>query len=336
MLVELTKSQRSELLSELRLERSRKYADRIRVILLLDDGESPSDIARFLFMDEGSVRNYRRRYKEGGIERLVNDHYIGRKAFLTEEQQTLLMLELESKVYPTTKSILEFIQSEFNVTYSVGGVTDLLHQLGFSYKKPKGVPGKANAEAQRKFIKQYNAVKTHGPVYFADSTHPMLNPVLSSGWIKRGEDFEIKTNSGRQRVNINGAVEINSLDVIARSCETVNRYSMCDLLRAIKAKNLGKKKIYLVLDNARYNQSRIVKDLAAKLEIRLLYLPPYSPNLNPIERLWKFVKQKVMANNYFPDLKTFRTEIMLFMRGIRKYREELSTLITDNFQILGT
>ncbi len=288
-----------------------------------------------LFMDEGSVRNYRKRYEEGGIERLVNDHYIGRKAFLTDEQQLLLMLELESKVYPTTKSVIEFIKSEFGVIYSVGGVTDLLHQLGFSYKKPKGVPGKANAEAQRRFINQYNAVKAHDPVYFADSTHPMLNPVLSSGWIKKGEDFEVKTNSGRQRVNINGAIEIGSLDVVARSCETVDRYSMCDLLRAIRAKNPDEEKIYLVLDNAPYNRSRVVRDLAARLEIRLLYLPPYSPNLNPIERLWRFIKQKVMANNYFPDLEIFRSEIMRFMRGIRKYRKELSTLITDNFQVLG-
>lgn len=332
----MTKAQRRELLSELRLERSRKYADRIRVILLLDQGKPAKQIAEFLFMDEGSVRNYRRRYEEGGIERLVNDHYIGRKAFLTEEQQFLLMLELESKVYPTTKSVIEFIKSEFGVIYSVGGVTDLLHQLGFSYKKPKGVPGKANTEAQRKFINQYNAVKAHGPVYFADSTHPMLNPVLSSGWIKKGEDFEVKTNSGRQRVNINGAIEIGSLDVVARSCETVDRYSMCDLLRAIRAKNPDEKRIYLVLDNAPYNRSRVVRDLAARLEIRLLYLPPYSPNLNPIERLWKFVKQKVMANSYFPDLQSFRSEIMLFMRGIRKYRKELSTLITDNFQVLGS
>lgn len=323
-------------MSELRLERSRKYADRIRVILLLDDGEAVSDIARFLFLDDGSVRNYRRRYEEGGLEKLVNDHYIGRKAYLLEEQQTLLMFELESKVYPTTKSIIQYIQAEFGVIYTVGGVTDLLHQLGFSYKKPKGVPGKADPEAQKKFINQYNAVKTHWLVYFADSTHPMLNPVLSSGWIKKGADFEIKTNSGRQRVNINGAIEINSLDVIARSCVTVDRYSMCDLLRAVRAKNPNEEKIYLVLDNAPYNRSRAVKTLARHLSIRILYLPPYSPNLNPIERLWKFAKQKVMANTYFPDLESFRQEIMLFLRGIRKHRPELSTLITDNFQIFGT
>lgn len=146
----------------------------------------------------------------------------------------------------------------------------------------------------------------------------------------------MKTNSGRQRVNINGAIEINSLDVVARSCTTVNKFSMCDLLRAIRSRHSGEEKIYLVLDNAPYNRSYVVRDLAKELSIRILYLPPYSPNLNPIERLWKFVKKKVIANEYFPDLPSFRTEIMLFIRGIRKYKSELSTLITDNFQALGT
>ena len=171
-------------------------------------------------------------------------------------------------------------------------MTSLLHQLGFSYKKPKGVPGKVNPEQQKKFINQYNAVKVHSPVYFGDSTHPMLNPVLSSGWIKKEEDFEFKTNSGRQRVNINGAIEINSLDVISRSCETVNKKSICELLRAIRSRNPEERHLYLVLKNAAYNRSKEVNKLARELDIKALYLPPDSPNLNPIERLWKFMKKK--------------------------------------------
>lgn len=331
----LSKNKRKNLLSELRLERNRRFADRIRVILLLDQGKIASQIAEFLFLDEGSVRNYKRRYEEGGIEELVNDNYIGRSSFLNEEQKKVLVIELESQVYPTTQSIIGFVKKKFGVTYTVGGMTCLLHQLGFSYKKPKGVPGKLDPEQQKKFINQYNAVKAHGPVYFGDSTHPMLNPVLSSGWIKKGEDFEVKTNSGRQRVNINGAIEINSLDVISRSCETVNSKSICELLRAIRSRNPEERHLYFVLDNAAYNRSKEVKRLARELGIKVLYLPPYSPNLNPIERLWKFMKKKIMANQYFPDLETFRREVMLFMRGIRKYKDELSTLITDNFQIIG-
>lgn len=331
----LTKDQRRELLSELKIEREKKFADRIRIVLLLDEGESPSVIARYFFIDVGTIRNYKNRYVEGGLDRLVNDHYIGRRKHLSDDEESRLAAHLNTKVFPTTQSIIDYVCDEFGVVYTRGGMTSLLHRLGYSYKKPKGVPGKANLEAQRRFLNQYNAVKAHGPVYFGDSTHPMLNPVLASGWIKKGTEFEVKTNSGRQRVNINGAIEINSLKVVSRSCKTVNKNSMCDLLKAIRVQNPDGEKVYLVLDNAPYNRSLKVRDLAKELKIRILYLPPYSPNLNPIERLWKFMKKKVMANTHYPDLATFRREVMLFMRGIRKYKPELSTLITDNFQLIG-
>ena len=182
------------------------------------------------------MRNYEKRYKEGGLEKLVNDYYIGRSAYLSPEKQSKLTLELESKVYPTTKSVILHIKKEFCVVYTVGGITTLLHKLGFSYKKPKGVPGKAKTEEQEAFVKKYNRVKKKGLVYFADSTHPMLNPILSAGWIRKGKEYEVKTNSGRQRVNINGAIEMKTLNVVSRSCKRVNGSSICDLLRAIRLK----------------------------------------------------------------------------------------------------
>jgi len=145
----LTKEQRKELLLELRQERGRKYADRIRVILLSDEGESFIDIARFLFLDEGTVRNYERRYKKGGMSKLLSDNYQGRCSYLSIEEQRILVEELESKIYVTTRSIIEYVIKEFNVGYSVEGMTTLLHRLGFSYKKPKGVHGKVNSESQK-------------------------------------------------------------------------------------------------------------------------------------------------------------------------------------------
>ena len=255
---------------------------------------------------------------------------------LSSEEQSKLIVELESKVYLTTKSIIFYVSKEFGVIYKVGGMTRLLHKLGFSYKKPKGVPGKAKTEEQEAFVKEYNRVKKKGLVYFADSTHPMLNPVLSAGWIRKGQEFDIKTNSGRQRVNINGAIELNTLNVVSRSCKKVNGRSMCDLLRAIRLRHPKARRICLILDNAPYNKSNRVRDFALELRIKILYLPPYSPNLNPIERLWKFMKKRVMANRYYPDIETFQRELMLFLRGIRKHKSELSTLITDNFHIVKT
>lgn len=333
----LKRDQRKELLEELKIERARKYADRIRVILLLDDGETYKDIAKFLFLDEGTIANYRKRYKNGGIEELINDYYTGKRSALKEIEQKVLINDLQSKIFPTTKSVIAHIKKKFGVKYSRGGVTELLHRLGFSFKKATPVPGKANKEKQQQFINRYNGVKPHGIVYFGDSTHPEFAPTISYGWIKKGDNFEVKTNSGwRKRVNITGAVEINSLDVIARSSETINKDSICEILRAIRRKNPNEEKIYFVLDGAAYNRSKKVRSLAKKLGIRILYLPPYSPNLNPIERLWKFMKKKVTANRYFEDFDDFKKTLMEFFRGIRKYRSELETLITDNFPIIGT
>ena len=98
------------MLLELRLERNRKFADRIRVLLLLDSGESATDIARFLFLNEGTVRNYKNRYTEDGLEGLLIDWQIGRSSYLSKEERQKLVLELDSKVYLTTKAIISYLK----------------------------------------------------------------------------------------------------------------------------------------------------------------------------------------------------------------------------------
>jgi transposase len=175
----LTLEQRSELLHELKVERHAKYSDRIKVILLLDDGERYADIARFLFLDEGTIRNYRKRYVEGGILRLVTDIYSGKRCHLTDKEKEQLSNYLQSKICMDSKEIVAYVQKNFDVTYSVSGITALLQSLGFTYKKIKAVPGKANKEAQELFIIEYGRLKLEWKIYFADSTHPMHNSVIS-------------------------------------------------------------------------------------------------------------------------------------------------------------
>jgi transposase len=126
------------------------------------------------------------------------------------------------------------------------------------------------------------------------------------------------------------------LDVIERSFDTINQLSVCEILRAIRRKSPNQQKIYIVLDGAAYNRSKTVRELAKELNTRILYLPPYSSNLNPIERLWKFMKKKVTANRYFEEFDDFKKTLMECFKGIRKYKSELEILITDNFSVLGT
>jgi transposase len=333
----LTHDQKKELLLELKREDKTRFSDRIRVILLLDKGWTYQKISEALFLDEGTIANYRKRYKEGGLEDLLDDHYRGGTYKLSIDELLELQLHLTVKTYQKTQDICDYVKRKYKTNYTVSGMIALLHRMGFSYKKAKGVPGKANKVEQEKFIDAYKQLKSsNGKIYFADSTHPQHNPVLSYGWIKTGEDIEIKTNNGRRHLNITGAIEINSQEVIARSGDRIDSNSICVLLKAIKNKNPFEKDITLILDNAAFNRSWKVTELAKDLKIKLFYLPPYSPNLNPIERLWKFMKKKVLYNQYYEKFSEFESACMTFFRGIRKYQEELATLITDNFIVVGS
>lgn len=332
----LNNKQRKELLDELKIERSRRYADRIRVILLLDKGWTYEKIAEALFIDEGSIANYRKRYRDGGIEGLILDDYCTKRTKLTEEEETILSAELEARIYASTKEVIVHIKKKFKVIYSISGCNNLLHRLGFSFKKAKGVPGKAKMFDQLMFLEMYNELKSEGKIYFGDATHPIHNTKPACGWIKKGTEKEVLTNSGRNRVNIFGAICIGDFDMLTRTYSTINQTSVCDFLKALRHRNSGGEKLFLILDQGPSNKAESVKILAKELNIEIVFLPSYSPNLNPIERLWKFFKKKILYNNYYEKFKDFKMACASFFRGIRKYTGELQTLITDNFSVVGT
>ena len=155
-------------------------------------------------------------------------------------------------------------------------------------KKPKLIPGKANAERQKEFIERYQALKAKkaldDPIYFMDATHPQHNPVAGYGWIKRGQDHEIPSNTGRQRININGAIDCAGLCPITRYDDTINAQSTVALLQQIEQQPPATAHIYVICDNARYYRSQIVPEYLLDSKIELIFLPPYAPNLSLIER----------------------------------------------------
>jgi transposase len=225
------------------------------------------------------------------------------------------------------------------VDYTESGMTALLHRLGYVYKKPKLVPGKADPDAQRAFLAQYEKLKQdkgeEDPIYFMDAAHPQHNPVLACGWIKRGEEHAVRTNSGRQRVNINGAIELARLEPVVRFDDTINAESTIALLRQLEHLNLAATWIYIICDNARYYRSKAVQDYLKTSRIKLVFLPPYAPNLNLIERLWKFFKKKTLYNRYFETFAEFKAACAAFFANPAKYHQELRALLTENFAIVG-
>jgi transposase len=143
----------------------------------------------------------------------------------------------------------------------------------------------------------------------------------------------VKAAAGRQRYNVLGAwnAVTNSL-VAVTNTTVVNSETACELLRKIAARSMGRP-VTVVLDNARYQYCQIVRNLAHELGIELLYLPSYSPNLNLIERLWKFVKKKALRGHYYANFADFRAGIECCLALIETtHRPVLATLMTHNFQ----
>jgi len=146
----------------------------------------------------------------------------------------------------------------------------------------------------------------------------------------------LPANAGRVHLNITVAVNVQTMEIITRQSDVVNEDVIFSMLRAIRKGKAPEGKIYLVMDNARYNKSKKVQAVAKKLNISLEYIPPYSPNLNLIERLWRFFREKVLSLRVYENLDIFSKTCSIFFRGIRKYRDDLERLLVDNFQVLGT
>lgn len=314
-------------------------AYRINAILLLGSDWTLEEVCNALLIDKSTLRSYVKRYRKGGVEKLLHNEYQGGLSYLSEQEKQSLIEHLQDHIYLRTQDIVRYIEDYFGVEYSISGATDLMHTLGFSYKKPKIVPGKADPEAQREYLEGYEKLKENkgknDPIYFMDGVHPQHNTQASYGWIKRGEEKEIKSNSGRQRLNINGAINIETMRCATVMDDAVNADSTIELLKQLERKHRKAEAIYIVCDNARYYRSRKVKAYLKHSRVELVFLPPYSPNLNLIERFWKFFKKMVLYNRYYEKFDEFKSACEQFFQSIAQYKNELRSLLTENFHIAG-
>ena len=220
-------------------------------------------------------------------------------------------------------------------------MTNLLQRLGFSYKKPQAIPGKANVKAQLEFLLNLSELQgskdENDPILYVDSTHPQHNSHPDYGWLPVGENVQLKTNTGRQRVTINGALDSETKAIIVQEDQVLNADNTIKFFKKIESKYPSSETIYIVLDNAGYYKGKKIKEYLSNSKIKLLYLPPYSPNLNLIERVWKFFKKKVLANAYYESFLDFRKACLSFFykRTWRSFRPELDSLLTDKFQLIN-
>jgi len=317
--------------------REQKECDRIKAILLRNKDWSLAKIAEALLIHETSIKRYLDDYLDKDKLKLQSG---GSDSYLNEEQTRRLNQHLCEITYSHQHQIIAYIKKTFNVEYTVPGINKWLHHNGFSYKKPKGVPHKFDVEKQAEFIETYTELKetlsNDEPLLFMDAVHPTQATKITSGWIKKGVDKPIETTGSRTRLNIVGAIRLGHLDeAVIDRYDTVNGDSIIAFLNKVKLQYSSSSIINLVLDGAGYHRSAIVKEEAEKLNIKLHYLPPYSPNLNPIERLWKVMNKYARNGRYFATAKEFRQQIdEFFTTTLPSIADTLDSWINDNFQTL--
>lgn len=308
------------------------------VLLMLNRGLSYEDIKESLSLDESTISRYVKGFKTKGLKSYMEDGYIPYSGRLTPDQINLLSAHLDEYLYEDVKVICEYVKSTFEIEYSISGMTDLLHRIGFVYKQTKAVPSKADEQAQLEFLEQtlpdilQEAQKGNAVVYFADGTHPTHNTKTGKGWIRKGKDFALDCNSGRKRVNINAAVNaLKPEHLVYDMCETINAQSTQELCRQLLKKHQHKS-IYVVCDNAKYNKNKMLRKWAEKQRIKFIYLPAYSPNLNLIERLWRLLRKKVINSTYHESYDKFKNGISNFLENIKSHKTELRSLLKLNFR----
>ena len=249
---------------------------------------------------------------------------------------------LEGRFCRSTVEIRAHIAAEFSIVYAHSGCVKLLARLGFEYRKPKAIPRVADVAKQAKFIAFYenllNSLADDEVVYFADAVHPEYQSKPAFGWVKKGTNPALKTTSGRGRVNIHGALNLENFDVPFVAPTTVDGQSAVQLLAKIEARNPEKRTIHVIWDNAAYHKGPDVRAFLSRqnCRIHLIQLPPYCPHLNPIERLWAAMHQHVTHNRHYPNQKQFTTAIMQFFREtIPKHWKDFRNQVTDNFRIIS-
>lgn len=344
-MLRLSEEERFNLRVLQRSHRGHKLYIRITVLLMLDMGFDIASICLSLGIDDLTIRNYVKLYESTDLETYLTLNYVGYLGKLTAEEQEILVEEIDQNLYLTAKEVCDFVKRKFNKTYSLSAMTRVLGRLNFVYKKTSIEPANfCPPPVQTAFLEEMTTILTKieqdsaSVGYFLDAVHPQHNTKSDYGWIKKGSTFPIFSNSGRQRLNINGALNAHEVtDVVIDEAATIDQNSVKRLIEKI-AKKHPKKTIYLFHDNARYYYAKDLK-LWLKKEypnIKQVFLPPYSPNFNLIERLWKFMKKEVIHYDFYPTFKDFKQAVLNFFQNINGYKDKLMSLLTLNFHVQKT
>lgn len=283
-----------------------------------------------------TVSKYVHWYKNEGLAGLLKVGYGTNKSEL-EIHQSSILTQFAQNPPVSVNHAKERIRALTGIERSPGRVLAFMKRHQLSFRKLGHIPAKADSDKQALWVEQAfapclaKAQKGECHLLFMDAAHFVLAPFLCAVWsLVR---MFIRAPAGRKRLNVLGAVNAISQQVsMLTNTGFINAETVACFLRQLRD-SYGELPLVIVLDNARYQHCTFIKQLAVELNITLLFLPPYSPNLNIIERLWKFVKKKVLYGKYYPDFDGFQQAILSCLKDCNTtYQSQLKSLLTCKFQ----
>ena len=329
-----------EVVDQLHQERTQHPHERVRqrmeAVYLKALGLPHQEIGRIVRISQTTLRKYLRLYASGGMGALKQLNFNQPQSELDDHGEQLSQ-EFEEKPPATVAEVADRIENLTGIRRSPTQVKKFLKRLGLKRRKVGQIPAKADPEKQHKFLdeeleprlEEVQAGKRH--LFFVDAAHFVLQPFL--GFLWSFVRLFIKAPAGRQRFNVLGALHATTRQLLTvTNTDSVNANTVAALLRQLAA-SFSDLPITLVLDNARYQHCQFIKNLATDLGLELLFLPSYSPNLNLIERLWKFVKKECLYSIYYHSFSDFKQAIQNCLAEVSgKYKLQLASLLTLNFQ----
>lgn len=340
MQIQITSKEIQVLKVRLKIERRKsgcpRVALKINIILALAKDMSCAEIAYVFEIDIDTVKNY---CNKGKLPLLLEENYIGKQSRLNKEQQILLKSELQANLYQSTDAVQRYVKQKFSVIYSRTGMTKLLHSLGFSYKKPKKCTFKTSPEEQKLFLNTVIEPLLENEEYvnlFMDASHPTVSTETSYGWFEKGKETVINEQGSKSRLNIVGSVSPGGDKLIVNFPEKVTANSIVNHISKIVKQYGLKQKINIFCDNGSANVSASKNPIVQSYNnVKIIFLPSYSPNLNLAERLWALLKKHVIKNHYFEDAKELKNKIHRKICRWRTFTEEISNMFSPKFHIFN-
>lgn len=275
-------------------------------------------------------------YKESGIESLYLVNYGTNQSQLDEHAESIIS-SFRAKPPIHAREAKSRIKKMTGINRSLTQIRCFMHRHGLHYIKMGHIPSKADNEKQRQWVNTTlqpvieEAKRGECQLLFMDAAHFILEPFICALWCVTR--LFIKASAGRNRINVLGAFNAISKEVMTH-CNTtyITADTIVYFLSQLRS-YYGHIPIKIVLDNARYQHCELVLKAAQNLAITLLFLPSYSPNLNIIERLWKFTREKVLNGEYYDSPIKFHKAILKFFATInKKYKNEITKRLSLKFQ----